>query len=158
MIHWLTDGKLRRKKHLVRKKYCCVVWGFGSIWLETLSCFCSTVRRVSSTGPSSEAWRAGFSLNFLHIVTQLLLNMSIISLQSHGLHLFLVWCGSFSHCNFHNSPRIWQQTHMCTKIVQSILWGRGVNEWSTQSRGEGRLLDLSPKHQTMSSNKNRIKE
>ena len=46
--------------------------------------------------------------------------MSIISLQSHGLHLFLVWCGSFLHCNFHNSPRIWQQTHMCTKIVQSL--------------------------------------
>ena len=39
---------------------------------------------------------------------------------------YLVWCGSFSHCNFRNSPWIWQQTHMCAKNVQSLdkkVWG-----------------------------------
>ena len=38
----------------------------------------------------------------------------------------LVWCGSFSHCNFLNSPIICQQTHMCAKIVKSLdkkVWG-----------------------------------
>lgn len=35
---------------------------------------------------------------------------------------FLVCCGSFSHCSFHKSLRIWQQTHMCAYIIiQSMI-------------------------------------
>ena len=43
---------------------------------------------------------------------------------------FLVWCGSFSHCNFLNSSIICQQAHMCAKIVKPLdkkVWG-GVKQ------------------------------
>ena len=41
---------------------------------------------------------------------------------------FLVWCSSFSHCNFFNSPIICQQAHMCAKIVKLLdkkVWRGG---------------------------------
>lgn len=37
----------------------------------------------------------------------------------------LVCCGCFSHCNHHQSPRMWQQSHMWTKIIWQTRLGQG---------------------------------